>query len=219
MVAWVSAHKPNTNCNYHEVPCGKYIADVLRDGHVYEIQTKGLYRLAEKIAYYRAAGYRVTIVYPVFVRRDMRWIDPETGEVGDLHRLPRRGTLADFLAELLRLPHALDNEGVDFLIYGVAVEEEKLLDGQGRDKKRHATRISRRITAFYFTKSIRTPQDLFALLPEDLPPVFTVREFRRAAKCYLEIAQIAVRTLTQYDVLSRDGKRGNAYLYRVHPLL
>ena len=69
--------EPDPAC--HEVKCLGYVADVLRDDHIYEIQSKQWYRLQKKLEVF-LKEYQVTVVYPVITRKEICWVDPETGE-------------------------------------------------------------------------------------------------------------------------------------------
>ena len=66
--------------DYHEVPLEGYVADVYRDGHVFEIQTANFNTMRGKLETFLPL-YQVTIVYPVPATKWLRWIDVETGEV------------------------------------------------------------------------------------------------------------------------------------------
>lgn len=205
--------EPNTA--YHEVPCGSYIADVLRDGQIYEIQTKDLYRIARKLEYYLAEGYRVTVVLPLMCRRFLRWVDPTTGEVSAPRRISRSASMQDVFVELYGIRDLLGSEGLTFRVLALAVEELKRLDGYGPDKKKGATRIDRRICEVLSEVSVEKMAQLRVFLPEIEKSPFTVKDYAAAAKCGVSVAATALRMLTLFGITERVGKQGNAYLYTV----
>lgn len=57
------AVEPDTSC--HEIPVGRYVADVRNAHGFFEIQTRSLYKLKEKAAFFLEQG-PLTVVYPVF---------------------------------------------------------------------------------------------------------------------------------------------------------
>ncbi len=65
---------------YHEIPCAGFIADILRDGHITEIESNSLTGLHEKLDAY-LPEYTVDIVYPLAANRFVTWIDPATGDM------------------------------------------------------------------------------------------------------------------------------------------
>ena len=61
-----------------EVKVGGFVADIVGENGIIEIQTRGFDRLRRKLdAFLKAA--RVTVVYPVVPKRGLCWVDPETG--------------------------------------------------------------------------------------------------------------------------------------------
>lgn len=52
-------------------------------------------------------------------------------------------------------------------------------------------------------------------VPLDLEEDFTLKEYSKASGLSHDLAGISLRVLTELGILSRVGKRGNAYLYRV----
>ncbi len=200
--------------NAHEVPIGKFVADAAVGRDIYEIQTKEFYRLREKLEYYLAEDYHVTIVYPVFAQRYMRWVDPQSGEIGERRRVPRVGSVQDVFLELYAIQPFLNNERLSLCIFGLAIEELKLQDGYGKDRKRYATRIERRLSEVLYRVDIPRVTDLSTLLPADLPQHFTAADYAAVAHCNINSARAAVRILTTQGTLLRAGKRNRAHLYQ-----
>lgn len=205
--------EPDTR--YHEVPCGNFIADVLRDGRIFEIQTKDLYRLAHKLEYYLAEGYQVTMVLPLMCRRFLRWVDPTTGEVSKPRRIGRSASLQDVFEELYRIRHLFGREGLSLRVLALEVEELKLQDGYGPQKKKGASRMDRRIREVLCEFTIEKTAQLRAFLPQLDAETFTAKDYARAAKCSDKVAATALRMLTMYGITERVGKQKNAYLYHV----
>ena len=58
-------------------------------------------------------------------------------------------------------------------------------------------------------------QDYVQLIPYDLPEPFTSAQLAKAVQIRKEQAGIVCNILHDLGVIERDGKKGNAYLYRV----
>ena len=58
-------------------------------------------------------------------------------------------------------------------------------------------------------------QDYVQLIPYDLPEPFTSAQLAKAVQIRKEQAGIVCNILHDLGVMKREGKKGNAYLYRV----
>ena len=68
----------NTDC--HETAYKGYVADIMEDGYITEIQSSSLSGLRGKLdAFLSENGVR--IVFPLIQKRYIVWIDPKTGDV------------------------------------------------------------------------------------------------------------------------------------------
>ena len=62
-------------------------------------------------------------------------------------------------------------------------------------------------------------EDYVALIPDQLPDVFTSKEYAKATKLNLRQAQCGLHVLHEVGVVVRVGKNGNAFLYQKAVLL
>ena len=112
------------NENFFEVKVGRYTADVLVDGKIYEIQCRSLAPLKEKIAYYlEDTEYEVCVVHPIIVRRTIVRAERETGEIAYVRRSPMREYPEFILPMLYHLREFIANERFSILLALVEVEE------------------------------------------------------------------------------------------------
>ena len=74
---------PDTD--HHEIPVENFIADIYceKDRSITEIQTANFGYLRDKLKAFLPL-YRVTVVYPIPSCKWITWIDPETGELGNV---------------------------------------------------------------------------------------------------------------------------------------
>ena len=197
-------------------PAGRgsgFVADVARPEGIFEIQTRHFYLLKKKLQAFLAVS-PVTIVYPVVHRKTLRWVDPEDGTVS----APRRTGKIDFghrvLAELYSLGDSFPADGLSVRLALLDVEEFKLLNGYGKDRKIRASRSDGFPQELIAEVELRTPADYVYFLPDTLPEEFTSADY--ASHCHIarDLAQTCVRVLCALGLLERTGTSGRNYVYR-----
>ena len=112
------------NDNFFEIKVGRYTADVLVEGKIYEIQCRALAPLKDKIAYYlESTDYEVCVVHPIIVKRTIVRAERETGEISYVRRSPLREYPEFILPLLYHLQEFIANERFSILLAVVEVEE------------------------------------------------------------------------------------------------
>lgn len=200
---------------YHEKKIGDYYADVERDGHITEIQTRSFDRLRKKLAFFLDNGYKVTVVYPVPAVKWISWIDRERGEIGEKRRSPKKGTVYDIVPELYKIRPLISNEGLDFHVIMLEVVDYRNLDGYGKSKKIRSTRFERMPITLLGQTSFGMSDRFSALVPTDLPNNFNSADFAAAASISRSVAQKTLLLLTDVGVVTRLGKEGRCYIYKM----
>ncbi|MCQ2522405.1 MAG: hypothetical protein MJ105_08505 [Lachnospiraceae bacterium] len=203
---------PDRSCQ--EIPVGQYVADAVKDGEIYEVQTKDFYRMKGKLDCF-LKNYDITIVYPVIIEKTVRWVDPATGEVSEALKSPRKGSIFSIFQELYGIKEYLKKKKLHFMMIFMNAEEYKLLDGYGKDKKRRATKADRVPTEFLGEYILDGKKDYKNLLPESLPKQFTTKELKSLTKCTTEQAQIFVNILSFIGCIKEVGRQGRCKLYEI----
>ncbi len=196
----------------HEIKIGRYVADIVNDGGITEIQTRSFDRLRKKLAAFLPLA-PVTVVCPVVRRKTLIWIDPESGEMSKPRRSPKLGTPATALAELCKIHEFLGHDGVRICIILLDCEEYRMRDGWANDGKRGSTRYERIPTELCEEIYLSAPEDFASLLPSSLPDMFTASEFRKAVGFGGMSASFSLKMLCELGVIEQSGKRGKAFLY------
>ena len=112
------------NENFFEVKVGRYTADVLCDGHIYEIQCGSFAPLSDKIAYYLSETDNfVTVVHPLIVKRKIIRADRESGEIFHVRSSPKKEGLENLLPKLYYLRDFIGHPRFSLLAVLVEVEE------------------------------------------------------------------------------------------------
>ena len=157
----------------HEIKVGRYVADVLSDGTVYEIQTGSFSPLRKKIEYYlNNTDYKIVIVKPIAKNRRIYWLDEASGEILKAPRLSsKHETLTSGISDLYYIRDFLGRERVSFCFPIMEIDEMRKLDGYGKNKKIRATSVDRIAGEIYSTEYINNVSDLAAavlpLLPDE----------------------------------------------------
>lgn len=205
-------YAPNTN--YHEIRIGSYVADICIDGEIIEVQTRNFNTMRNKLSFF-LQEHDVTIVYPVTHTKWLTWLDEETGELSNKRKSPKTGSCYQIFPELYRIKTFLHHPNLHFIILLIDVEETRFLNGWSKDRKKGSTRMDGIPKAIFDEIRIDDLSDYHKLLPENLPEIFTVKDYKKAAKVSEKIASTALNILFDIGTVKRVGKSGNAYLYQI----
>ena len=204
-------YEPNTA--YHEVKCGRFVVDVCRDGHIFEIQSRNFASMQKKIAAL-LEEYTVTVVHPIPHERFIVWVDPETGALSPRRRVIRRGRFTDAGRELFGILPFIGHPNFAVELLLIDMVEYRLRDGRGAEKKKGSHRYDRYPTALAAACRLDSLASYRALLP-DLPSPFTAKDFRRAIAGGPRVSPTLLNLLCRLGIVERVGKAGNAFLYTV----
>lgn len=201
------------NPAYHEQKVGSYVADILMDGEIMEIQTRAFNNLRHKLDAF-LPEHEVTIIHPIAHTKWLSWIDTDTGEVSKPHKSPKTGTIYKMIPELYKIKMYLRDEHLHFMFPLIDVQETRLLNGWSKDKKRGSYRNDGIPVGIYDEIHINTRRDYLLLLPDTLPDEFTVRDLQTCAHIPQSHASTLLGILFYIEVVDRIGKNGNAFIYR-----
>lgn len=196
----------------HEISVGRYRADVLTEGHIYEVQTRRMDRLTAKLRVFLET-YDVTVVYPVAREKYLSWVDPVTGSVTPPRKSPIHGKVQDCLYELFYLTEFLNHPHFHVKVLLADLQEYRTLSGYGREKKRRAPRAERLPRGLVAVYDLVAPADYARLIPGTLQEPFTSSAYAEATGIPAAARSRAMRVLTETGAVRRVGKRGNAFLY------
>lgn len=162
--------------SFHEVPVGKYIADIKNGSLITEIQTSSLSGIRKKLDFFLREN-RVRIVFPLETTRYIIWVDPIDGSLSKRNRSPKPDNKFTLLAELVYILDFLSNPNLTVTAVCMAVNEYRLLDGWDCTRKRGSTRLERVPTDIFGTMEFSSADDYVSLVPIELPSSFTREDF------------------------------------------
>lgn len=209
----VLKHYYEPNEQFHEIKVGSYVADIMNNHQIIEIQTRHFNTMKQKLDAF-LSHYQVTIVYPVAYIKWIRWIDEETGEISPKRKSPKTGTIYRIIPELYRIKDYLAHPNLHFIVCFLNVEESRLLNGWSKDKKKGSTRDDGIPVALVDEIHLSSLRDFHHLLPSDLPNPFTSKDYKQKAKITQKVASTGLHILHHLGVIQRIGKQGHAYLYK-----
>jgi len=197
---------------HHEMPMGSFVADIVREDGIIEIQTQSFNKLRKKLEAFLAVS-SVTVVYPVPHIKWLLWLNPDTGEITRKRKSPKTGTPQEIFYELYKIKPLLPHPNLHLCIMLIDMEEIRYLDGWSEDKKKGSSRCDRIPIALYDEIYIASLPDYQKLMPQTLADHFISKDFQKATKLSLHRAQTALNVLYAVEAVRRVGKQGNAYLY------
>lgn len=200
------------NPEYQEIRVEKFVADILREDEIIEIQTRNFNAMRKKLDTF-LNYYPVTIVHPIVRTKWLIWIDEATGEISNKRKSPKKGSFFDAFFELYKIKPFLTNPNLHICLVLIDAEEYRLLNGWSKDKKRGSVRYDRIPTELVDELYIGGGVDYCCLIPEGLPDVFTAKDFARQAHIALRYAQTGLNILKHVGAVNVMGKEGRAYLY------
>lgn len=198
----------------HERKVHSYVADILKDDQIIEIQTRNFNLLRKKLEAF-LPEHKVTIVYPVSHTKWLCWVNEETGEVTKPRKSPKVGSPAAIFPELYRIKNYLNHPNLSLHIVMLDVEEYRLLNGWSSDKKRGSTRNDGIPVNFADEIILKESSDYLQLLPDNLPKQFTTKDYKKAAHVSQNNAWTALNILSYLNVIKQVGKQQNLHVFEI----
>ncbi len=209
-------YEPHTE--NHEIKVGGFVADIVGENGVIEIQTRDFSKLRRKLENF-LEFCNVTIVYPIPQIKHLSWMDMETGELTNKRKSPKKGKIHDVIPELYKIKYALDNPRINLCLVMLEVEEIRYLNGWSKDKKKGSSRCDRIPTRLIDEVHINSINDYRVFLPQTLPNEFTSLDYSKHCKITRTVAQTALNIFTYLEIIERIGKNGNTIIYRIKSFL
>ncbi|MBQ5390531.1 MAG: hypothetical protein IIU58_06465 [Clostridia bacterium] len=201
--------------DFHEVAVGSYVADILRDGCIIEIQTRAFDRLRKKLSAF-LKEYPVTVVFPIAKTKWYYITDSESGEVSEKKKSPKYGNIYDAFKELYKIKMLLDSENLYFHFVLLDITEYRRTVKKSRRNHKGIELVERIPNAIEEEVFIDGKEDFGKLIPEGLPSPFTSKDFAKAIKRPRSVAQTALNVLSAVGAVEHVGKDKNTYLYRTN---
>lgn len=197
-----------------EVKIGNYVADIVGENGIIEIQTRNLVNLVPKLECFLQAT-DVTVVHPVAKIKYVSWLNEETGELSKARKSSRSYDEYSALWEIYALKDFIKNPRFHLVICFLELLEIRSLNGWSRDKKRGSTRFDRIPEKLLGELVLYSKEDYWQFIPTEVEKDFTSGEFATAIHKDRETARELLYILESAGLVERTGKKGNNILYSV----
>jgi hypothetical protein len=194
-----------------EVPTEGFVVDLVRDGLLIEIQTRGFSSMRRKFDRL-LDSHSMRLVYPVAAEKWIVKLD-ENGREVSRRRSPKRGIAADVCAELVSFPSLLSHPNFTLEIALVEEEEVRRPDAKRGWRRGGFVVEERRLVEVLETIELGSPKELLGLLPEGMPDPFTTADLADGLGRSRHLAQevaYCLRVSGAVETVGRD-KRGILY--------
>lgn len=184
-----------------------FVIDIRRDNLLIEIQTGSFAALGRKLDRL-LSDYEVLLIHPIatvsFLQR------PGASP----RRSPKKGSLWSLLDELVSIPTLIDHPNLTLEAWLVTVDRVQHPDPKARRGRGGWRTVDRRLRTVESIERFSTVDDLAALLPDQLPPVFTTADLAKAGSMPRDAAQKLAYCLRALDRLEVVDRKRDGYHYR-----
>ena len=197
-----------------EQPIDGFVADLVRDGQIIEIQTRGVSALRRKFDLL-LDSHPIRLIHPI---SETKWIKriQDDGEVLSRRRSPKRGIPAAVCLELVAFPSLLSHPHFELEV--VLVQEEEIRRPDPKAWRRNGWGVAERTLLEVGESTVLdSPVSLLGLLPTDLPEVFTTADLATGLKRTRHDAQTVAYCLRISGAAEEVGRDHRGILYRLPP--
>lgn len=196
-----------------EAPVKGFVVDLVRDGLLIEIQTRGFASMRRKLDRL-LDSHQMLVVHPIAAEKWIVKVDEDGREVSR-RRSPKRGIAADVCEELVSFPSLLSHP--NFTLEIVLIEEEEIRRPDAKKGWRRGGYVieERRLVAVLETVELGSPEALLGLLPEDLPDRFTTADLADGLGRSRHVAQEVAYCLRVSGAVRAVGRDKRGILYQL----
>ncbi|GMQ94213.1 MAG: hypothetical protein BMS9Abin12_1698 [Acidimicrobiia bacterium] len=194
-----------------EVPVEGFVVDLVHDGLLIEIQTRGFASMRRKFDRL-LDSHPMLLVHPVAAEKWIVKVDDDGREVSR-RRSPKRGIAADVCDELVSFPSLLSHPNFTLEVALVEEEEIRRPDAKKGWRRGGFVIVERRLVDVRETVELGSANALLGLVPEGLPDPFTTADLADGLGRSRHLAQevaYCLRVSGAVETVGRD-KRGILY--------
>lgn len=199
-----------------EIKIGGYFADAVCEDGIFEIQTRQLYKLKEKLDTFLEFS-RVTVVYPTACVLGTVYINEDSGEIVKETPPRRLVSMLKVFEELYSIRSHLTHENLRVMIARLNIQKRVYFRGNeppniASRSARKKCRIDKVPLELQDEIILECKSDYRRFVPEGLADEFTKKEFTAASK--ESASSLRLEVLRTVGIIEQIGKRGHSYLYR-----
>ena len=192
----------------------KFVADVLEDDTITEIQTGSFAPLRDKIKWIlENTSYNIILIHPVAATKWVNIIDGKSGEISKRYRSPKRDGLNSVAGELYYIREFIASPRFSLVLLMMEAEQYKKELGSAKRKRYEKYElIPVNLLSAHVFKGVNAYK---CFIPNGLDEQFCVKQFSALSKIRGRDAYSIVHTLCDIGLLREDGKIGRAAAYTV----
>lgn len=198
-----------------EVKVGSFVADIVSESGIIEIQTRSFYKLIKKLDCF-LEFCDVTVVTALPAVKYVSWLDPKTGNCTSRRKSPYKASIYNAIHELYSIKYTLDNPRMHLRLLLLEVEDIRYLNGWSKDKKRGSSRCDRIPIDIIDEIEFNCVDDYRQFIPKNLPVEFTSKDFADCAKIHRNTAQTTLNILSYLELVKKVGNSGKTIIYKVN---
>jgi hypothetical protein len=194
-----------------EEPVDGFVIDLVRDGLLIEIQSRGFSSMKRKLTQL-LDGHAVRLVYPIPTEKWILKVD-EAGAVTARRKSPKRGAPINLFEELVSFPEHIAHPGFTLEILLIREEEVRRFDGAKAWRRKGWVVEERRLLEVVDRLVVDSPADLATFLPATMASEFTTADLAAALQQPRRLVQQMAYCLRRVGVIEMVGKDGNAIVF------
>lgn len=207
-------HMLEPDTSKHEINICGYIADILNEQGIFEIQSRSFYKLADKLkAYLNNTSYDITIVYPVIATKHIHWLEPTSLQLSEIKKSSKKMQPIHVLSELYSIVDLLLTDRIHFKLVVLEAREYKILNEYGKNFKYKATKKDIEVSSILSIIDIENYEKLSRLLPIGLGDTFISSDIAKLAHIDKDTATIACTVLKKLGVIKSLGRKSHYIQY------
>lgn len=201
-----------------EIKIGGYFADAVCEDGIFEIQTRQLYKLKDKLREFLKCS-RVTVVYPSACVLGTVYISEDSGEIVKETPPRKMSSLLKTFEELYSIREFLCDKNLRIILARLNIQKRVYFSGTELPNmaSRHARkkcRIEKIPLEFCDEIILECKADYARFFPgTSLPEEFTKKEFAKAIG--ESSSSLRLEVLRTVGVIEKTGKKGNSFLYKL----
>lgn len=203
----------------HEIPVGNYVADIVGEHGIIEIQTRNFIKMKPKLSELLEVAH-VTLVYPLISQKRIINAKYDTGEVMSSRKSPKHGNIYSCVHELYAIKSLLKNPNLTIKMPVLSADEIRIFGVKTHRRKKQHTRKGEYTSDIIPTDlldeiTLAEPYDYQVFLPENLPETFNSADFAQIASTDVYAARRILNILNYMGLLEITEKKGKSIMYCV----
>ncbi len=193
----------------HETGVGDYVADIVGEHGIIEIQTRSFERLKNKLHDY-LPNVRVTVVYPISVNTIVYTVNDDG--VVSKRKSPKHGDIYSLFDELYKIREFIDNDNLS--VCAMMINTDEFRKSCSRKKSRKGfLRTEKYPTELLDEIYFNSLADYDIFLPENSDE-FTAADLAKSLNISADCARLILYTFRDCNIVKLIGKKGRSNLYR-----